>query len=225
MEVLKRKLETNKTKTDYSKVVWFYDFWSWLTESKAGRSVIKFSEIKDGETILEVACGTGIVFEQIVKQNPNGENIGIDLSPDMLNKAKKRLKKLKSNHYEFREGDVLKLDFNDNSCDLVVNNFMVDLMPFATFDKIAEEFYRVTKPDGRVVISTFSFGKKKINKFWFWVAKKFPDILTGCRPVSFKENLVKAGFEIEKSIEISQNTFPSEIIKARKIESALKSHI
>ena len=224
MEVLKRKLDTNKTKTNYGKVVWFYDFWSWLTESKAAMSVIKFSEIKDGETVLEVACGTGVVFELIVKQNPNGENIGIDLSPDMLNKAKKRLKKLKSNHYEFREGDVLKLDFNDNSCDLVVNNFMVDLMPFATFDKIAEEFYRVTKPDGRVVISTFSFGKKKINKFWFWVAKKFPDILTGCRPVSFKENLVKAGFEIEKSIEISQNTFPSEIIKARKIESALKSH-
>jgi len=218
MEVLKRKLETNKTKTDFSKVVWFYDYWSWLTESKAAKSVIKFSEIKDGETILEIACGTGVVFEQIVKQNPNGDNIGIDLSPHMLNKAKKRMEKLKSNHYDLREDDVLKLDFNDNSCDLIVNNFMVDLMPFDTFDKISEEFYRVTKPGGRVVISTFSFGKKKVNKFWFWVAKKFPDILTGCRPVSFKENLIKAGsgFEIEKSIEISQNTFPSEIIKARK---------
>jgi len=216
MEVLKRKLETNKTKTDFCKVVWFYDFWSWLTESKAAKYVIKFSEIKDGETILEIACGTGVVFEQIVKQNPNGDNIGIDLSPDMLNKAKKRMEKLKSNHYDLREDDVLKLDFNDNSCDLIVNNFMVDLMPFDTFDKISEEFYRVTKPGGRVVISTFSFGKKKVNKFWFWVAKKFPDILTGCRPVSFKENLIKAGFEIEKSIEISQNTFPSEIIKARK---------
>ena len=89
-------------------------------------------------------------------------------------------------------------------------------MPSETFDKLAEEFYRVTKPGGRVVISTFSFGKKKINRFWFWVAKNFPDILTGCRPVSFKENLVNAGFKIEKSIEISQNTFPSEIIKARK---------
>jgi len=57
---------------------------------------------------------------------------------------------------------------------------MVDLMPSETFDKLAEEFYRVTKPDGRVVISTFSFGKKKINRFWVWVAKKFPDNLTGC---------------------------------------------
>jgi len=171
MEVLERKLETNKTKTDYSKVVWFYDFWSWLTESKATGYVIKFSEIKDGETILEIACGTGVVFGKIVKQNPNGKNIGIDLSPDMLNKAKKRLNKLKSGNYELREGDVLKLGFNDNSFDLVVNNFMVDLMPSGTFDKLAEEFYRVTKPDGRVVISTFSFGKKKSIDFGFGLLK------------------------------------------------------
>jgi len=47
-------------------------------------------------------------------------------------------------------------------------------------------------------------------------SKKISELLTGCRPVSFKENLIKAGFRIEKKLEISQNTFPSEIIKARK---------
>ncbi len=55
------------------------------------------------------------------------------------------------------------------------------------------------------------------NKFWLWVAQKIPYLLTGCRPVSFKENLIKAGFTIEKSVEISQNTFPSEVIKAKKV--------
>lgn len=217
MKTLLRKLNIEETKKRYKKVVWFYDFWSWLTESKAAKQVLKFAEVKDKETILEVACGTGVVFEKIVKQNPNGKNVGIDLSPDMLIKAKKRLKNIKSDNYELKEGNVLKLDFEKNNFDLIVNNFMVDLMPAETFDKIAEEFYRVTKPNGRVVISTFSFGKKKINKFWLWVAKKMPDLLTGCRPVSFKANLIKAGFKIEKSIEISQNTFPSEVIKARKI--------
>ncbi|VAX17402.1 hypothetical protein MNBD_IGNAVI01-1197 [hydrothermal vent metagenome] len=186
MKILERKLEKSKTITNYKKVVWFYDFWSWLTESKAAKYVIKFAEINDGETILEVACGTGVVFEQIVKLNPSGKNIGIDLSPDMLNKAKQRLKKTIHNNYKLKEGDTLRLDFEDNKFDLIVNNFMVDLMPFDAFDKIAEEFHRVTKPNGKVVISTFSFCKKKINKLWLWVAKKFPDILTGCRPVSLK---------------------------------------
>ncbi len=134
----------------------------------------------------------------------------------MLKKARKRLSKINNTNFELIEGDVLKLDFKDNLFNLVINNFMVDLMPFDTFDKIAHEFYRVVKPNGRIVISTLSFGKKKVNKFWHWVAKRFPDLLTGCRPVSFKENLIKAGFSIEKVLEISQNTFPSEVILAKK---------
>lgn len=216
MNVLERKPEKSKVKRDYKNVVWYYNFWSWVTESKAAKYVIKFAEIQNGETILEVACGTGVVFEQIARRNSNGKNVGIDLSPDMLKKAKERLKKTKRNNYELKEGDALQLDYEDNTFDIVINNYMVDLLPSATFDRIAEEFYRVTKPNGKVVVSTFSFGKKKINKFWFWIAKKFPDILTGCRPVTFREHLLKAGFEIEKSVEISQNTFPSEIIKAIK---------
>jgi ubiquinone/menaquinone biosynthesis C-methylase UbiE len=217
MELLIRNLDRNSTKSSYKKVVWFYNFWSWLTESKAAKYVIEFADIKNKETVLEIACGTGVVFEKLVKRNPEGKTVGIDLSPDMLSKAKGRLKKYANANYELKEGDVLAFDFEDNYFDTVVNNFMVDLMPANTFDRIAEEFYRVTKPNGKVVLSTFSFGKKKINKFWFWVAKKFPDLLTGCRPVSFKEILIRAGFEIEKSLEISQNTFPSEVIKARKV--------
>ncbi|WP_369049546.1 class I SAM-dependent methyltransferase [Tenacibaculum sp. UWU-22] len=216
MEILKRNLNETKTKVSYKKVVWFYDFWSWLTESKAAKYVVKYADVKDGESILEVACGTGLVFKQLVEKNQNGRNIGIDLSLDMLHKAKKKLKDLPTGVYELQEGNVLDLNFDNNTFDLVVNNFMIDLMPYDTFDKIAEEFYRVTKPNGRVVISIFSNGKKKVNRFWYWVAKNFPSILTGCRPVTFKENLVKAGFEIEESIDISQNTFPSEIIKAKK---------
>jgi len=213
---LTRKLDEKNTQKSYKKVAWFYDVWSQLTESKAAKYVIEFADIKDHSTVLEVACGTGIVFEKIVKLNPNGKNIGIDLSPDMLKKAEKRMENIRNHHWELREGNALALDVADNSIDILINNFMIDLMPADTFDKIADEFFRVLKPNGIIVISTFSFGKKKVNKFWFWIAQRFPGLLTGCRPVSVKENLINAGFEIEKDVEISQNTFPSEIIKARK---------
>lgn len=93
---------------------------------------------------------------------------------------------------------------------------MVDLLPQDTFNKIASEFYRVIKPNGIIVLSSFSFGTKKMHRFWYWIAKKFPTLLTGCRPVSFKKYLINAGFIIEQDVELSQNTFPSEIIKARK---------
>ena len=216
MKILERNLDELKTKKSYKKVVWFYDFWSWLTESKAARKVIELAEIKDRQTILEVACGTGVVFENIVKNNPNGKNIGIDLSPDMLEKAKQRMQKLDYRNYELKQGNVFQLDFNDNSFDILINNFMIDLMPEDSFDKIASEFYRVLAHNGTVVISIFSFGEKGINKIWYWVAKYLPDLLTGCRPVSIKSNLINAGFKIEKVLQISQNTFPAEVIRARK---------
>ena len=215
MTTLERKLNKDKTRKDYKRVAWFYNLWSRLTENKAARTVVDLAEIGDRKKILEVACGTGIVFERIVNQNPNGENTGIDLSPVMLSKARKRLKAGKGN-FELKEGDALNLDFSDNTFDIVINNFMVDLMPQVYFDKIAREFKRVLKPQGTLVVATFSFGKKKINLIWLWIAKHFPSLLTGCRPVSFKGNLLQAGFTIEMDLEISQNTFPSEIIKARK---------
>jgi ubiquinone/menaquinone biosynthesis C-methylase UbiE len=216
MKVLNRKLDRTKTKKDFKKVSWFYDSWSWLTERKAAKKVIEFAGINDNQTILEVACGTGTVFDQIVKRNPNGKNIGIDLSPEMLEKARKKLQKNNRTNYELKEGDALHLNFEDNYFDCVINNFMVDLMPENTFDAIALEFYRVLKPNGIVVTSTFAFGEKRINRFWYWLAKKAPGLLTGCRPVSFEKNLLSAGFSIENKIAISQNTFPSEIIKSRK---------
>ncbi len=216
MEILPRALDFKHTQENYRKVAWFYDLWSRLTESKAAALMLQLADIHDGEDILEVACGTGVVFEQIVRQNPSGTNIGIDLSPAMLAKARKRLAKTGRHNYVLQEGNALHLDFSEASFDLVVNNFMIDLMPEDRFDQLAAEFYRVIRPGGRLAITTFGFGKNRINKIWYYTAKYFPDLLTGCRPVSFKDPLIKAGFSIEKSAQISQNTFPAEILLARK---------
>ena len=216
-EILKREFNKEKTKENFKKAVWIYNFWSMLTESKAAKEVLKLADIKDNQQILEVACGTGILFEKIAKLNPNGHCTGVDLTPEMINKAKKRVGKLKNPNYTLREGDILNPDFPNDSFDIIINNFMIDLMPEETFDKIAEVFFNVLKQNGTAVISTFSFGKKKINKFWIWIAKRFPELLTGCRPVSIKKNLINAGFTIENEIELSQNTFPSSVIKARKL--------
>jgi len=216
MQVLKRKLDKAATREDFRKVVGIYDWWGKLTESRAAKAVVEFADPKDGESLLEVACGTGVVFAQLAGKNHAGRNVGIDLSPDMLEKARQRMQKSHLSRFELHEGDVLDLGFQDNSFDLVVNNFMVDLMPVETFEQIASEFYRVLKPDGRLVMSTFSFGTKRINHFWLWIAEHFPDVLTGCRPVEFQPYLAKAGFQIEHSLEISQNSFPSVVIKAKK---------
>lgn len=217
MKVLERKGNEEQTQKDFKKVIWIYDFWSGLTETKAIKKVLELAMIKNGDKVLDVACGMGSLLKEIVIINPDGKNIGIDLSPDMLDKARKKLSHINIDNVELLNGKATNLDFPDDSFDVVVNSYLVDLMPVAQFDLVASEFYRVLKNEGTAVIATFSFGTKRIHRFWYWVAKKFPQLLTGCRPVSFKTNLINAGFEIETNLQISQNTFPSEIIKVRKI--------
>jgi len=78
----------------YDKLAGIYDIWGKLTESRARNRAIELADIQDGQNILEVAVGTGLAFFEIAKRNPNGRNIGIDLSIGMLEKAKHRLKKL-----------------------------------------------------------------------------------------------------------------------------------
>jgi len=64
----------------YDKISNIYDLWGNLAESKARNRAIELADIKDGQKILEVACGTGLAFREIVKKNPSGFNYGIDLS-------------------------------------------------------------------------------------------------------------------------------------------------
>ncbi len=122
-KILNRKFSENEVKDSYSKVAWFYDFWSWLTESKAAKKVIEIAEIKDGESILEVAVGTGLVFKEILRRNPSGINKATEISPSMLSRANKRLRKLNNSNYKLEIGNAYHLHFKDNSFDLVVNNF------------------------------------------------------------------------------------------------------
>ncbi len=214
MDTLRRTFKTKSIQKAYSQVAWKYNLWSRLTESKAAEKVFELAEIQNGENILEVAVGTGIVFEEIVKCNRDGKNVGIDISPSMLAKADKKLATSNHNHYYLNFGNAFALPFKNNQFDLVINNYMFDLLPEEKFEAILLEFKRVLKNPGRVVITNMAYGKYWFNKFWDWLAKASPSILTGCRPVSLEGYLKKAGFSNIQVVSVSQNTFPSEVLKA-----------
>jgi ubiquinone/menaquinone biosynthesis C-methylase UbiE len=214
--ILSRNISKDNLRRTYSKIAKLYDFWSCITESNAAKKVLELAQIMDGEQVLEVAVGTGLVFEEIVKRNGKGKSIGLDLSPSMLSRAKRRLKKYGRKSFYLQIGNAYQLPFKANTFDLVVNNFMFDLLPEKDFIPVLLEFNRVLKPSGRVVISAMTFGIKKYNKIWYWIAKNFPSILTGCRPVSLHDYLPKAGFSEVKMETLSQFTFPTEVILAHK---------
>lgn len=115
---------------------------------------VKFSHIKEGDTVVDFGSGAGIdVFlaANIVKEQ--GKVIGIDMTNDMLQKARDNAQKHGYTNVEFRQGDIEnKVPVEDNSIDVVTSNCVINL----TSNKINafKEVYRILKPKvGRMVIS------------------------------------------------------------------------
>ena len=104
-----------------------YDIWGKVIESHASDKAIELTEIRAGQSTLEVAMRTGLAFYEIVTRNPNGGNQGLDLSKGMLEKAKKRLSKLSNSHYSLDAGTTFDLSIEDESIDILVNNYMLNL--------------------------------------------------------------------------------------------------
>ena len=199
----------------YDKLSRVYDIWGMLTESRARSRAIELAEIKDGQTILEVAVGTGLAFYEIVKINPHGKNNGIDLSDGMLQKAKKRLRKLSEANYSLTKGTAFDLQMETGSLDLLMNNYMFDLLSFQDMDKVLEEFKRVLKNGGKLILVNMTEGETAASKIYDFIYKISPRTMGGCRGVRLTDKLKQHGFTVEAREYYQQMLFPSEVIIAR----------
>ncbi|RMG27914.1 MAG: methyltransferase domain-containing protein [Bacteroidetes bacterium] len=192
------------------------NLWSKLTEEKAARKALEVANVQNGEQVLEVAVGTGLLFREMVKRNPDGLNEGIDLSPAMLAKCEKLLASQPAQAWHLQQASAFELPFPANHFDLLINNYMIDLLPEADFERVLGEFHRVLKPGGRAVITYFATGTRWYHFFWQKLAQYVPALLTNCRPIDLKPYVALVGFEQIQTWEISQNSFPSVVLKCVK---------
>ncbi len=149
MSIANARLNKAEVVSVYSQTAPVYDLWGMLTETRARTRALALANIHNGETILEVAVGTGLTFRELLKANAQGQTTGIDLTPAMLEKAKHKAQKVGHDHYQLAVGDAYHLDFPDHHFDLLMNNYMFDLLPEADFSLVLAEFRRVLKPGGR----------------------------------------------------------------------------
>ncbi|MGI0062208.1 MAG: arsenite methyltransferase [Nitrosotalea sp.] len=114
---------------------------------------IKFAELQEGETVLDLGSGAGIdVFLSANKVSKSGKVIGIDMTDEMLDKARKNAVDGNYTNVEFRKGDIEKnIPVDKGTVDAVISNCVINL----TTDKTSafKEVYRILKKGGRMVIS------------------------------------------------------------------------
>src|SRR5436305_6793539 len=152
-----------------------------------------FASLKPGETIVDLGCGGGLdVLLAAAKVGPAGRAIGIDMTPEMIQRARRNAERQGTVNVEFHLSTIDKLPLAEASVDCVISNCVINLAP----DKRAvfREIFRVLKPGGRVAVSDIALKKSLPNDLAASVAAYVGCIAGAITLEEYRRGLEEAGF-------------------------------
>lgn len=113
---------------------------------------VALASLKEGDVILDLGSGAGFdAFLAAQRVGKSGRVIGVDMTPQMIKKAKENAKKAKYSNVEFRLGEIENLPVAGNSIDVIISNCVINLSPDK--ERVFKEAYRVLKTGGRLMVS------------------------------------------------------------------------
>lgn len=185
---------------------------------------VAVSKIKEGDTVLDLGCGAGFdCFLSAKKVGAAGKVIGVDMTKEMIDRAKLNAKKSGAKNVEFILGDIEKIPIPDKSVDIVITNCVVNLTPDKS--KTFREARRVLKEDGKLYLSDIVLLKELSQE-----QRDNKDLLSGCVAGAllkddYLEELKAAGFKVNilrEDKEISKKQYSGIALESLTIEAIKK---
>ena len=179
-----------------------------------------FSNIKEGDTVLDLGSGAGFdCFLASMKVGKTGKVIGLDMTEEMIAKARILAKEHGYSNVEFRLGDIEKISLDDNSVDVIISNCVINLAPDKA--KVFKEAYRVLKSGGKMYVSDIVLLGKLTEE-----QLDDEDLLSGCvagalQKDDYIEKVRQTGFKINivgEDKEIGENQYSGLALESIKIE-------
>jgi len=135
---------------------------------------VAIASLQEGETVLDLGSGAGIdCFLAAKKVGETGYVIGVDMTPEMIDKARENADRGNYRNVDFRLGEIEHLPAADSSVDVVISNCVINLS--VDKGKVLSEAYRVLKPGGRIAVSDLALLKELPEKI-----RNSIDAYTGC---------------------------------------------
>lgn len=170
---------------------------------------VALASLREGEIVLDLGSGAGFdCFLAASKIGKKGKVIGVDMTPEMLDKARDNARKGGYKNVEFRLGEIENLPVADSSVDAIISNCVINLS--GDKQRVFDEAFRVLKPGGRIMVSDIV------------ILREIPDSIRdsvagyiGCMSGAMKRNeylggIKKSGFEAVKVVEESK--FPLDCV-------------
>ncbi len=181
---------------------------------------IAVSKIKQGDIVLDLGGGAGFdCFLASKKVGKDGKVIGVDMTEEMIGKAKLNAEKIGVKNVEFVLGEIEDLPIKNNSIDIIITNCVINLTPDKT--KTFREAYRVLRKGGRMYISDIVLLKELSKE-----QKNNKDLLTGCvagalLKEDYLDKIKKAGFDVcilSENKEISKQQYHGIALESLMVE-------
>jgi arsenite methyltransferase len=168
---------------------------------------VALAPLRKGETVLDLGSGAGFdCFLAAGRVGKSGKVIGVDMTPEMIDKARENARKGRYQNVEFRLGEIENLPVADGTVDVVISNCVINLSPDKK--RVFEEAFRVLKPRGRLMVSDIVLMKRLPE-----IIKKNVQAYIGCLSGAEKKDIYlktieNAGFQEVRVIE--ESFFPIE---------------
>ncbi|MCX6763893.1 MAG: arsenite methyltransferase [Candidatus Moranbacteria bacterium] len=185
---------------------------------------VAMAEMQAGDAVLDLGSGAGFdCFIAARKVGESGKIVGVDMVPEMVEKAKANAEKYGYKNVEFKLGEIEKLPVEDNAFDIIISNCVINLSPDK--DTVFAEAYRALKSGGKMFVSDIVLLQELPEEI-----KNNPVLLSGCVAGAIMKDyyiakMEKAGFAVEvlsEDKDISKKQYQSMPLESLKVKAVKK---